>query len=179
MNKIVELLEKKATELRSAISPKSDESWDLTKAAAIKQLEENGVDNAEELIDGIAKEAGFVETQASIGSFPIDADEVITLIEKTAAYIGELQVKIDAKDSEISELTGELEKAASQTDEEIIERLTGKGFSQEELENLRSLPSDVLTKVAYMNSDESPWEMGHGARQAEDSMDPMLKFLTS
>lgn len=179
MNKIVELLEKKASSLREAVTPKSDDSWDLTKSAALATLKEQGIEDAETLIDGLMKEAGFDDTQDSLQAFPIDVEEVITLIEKTAAYIGELQVKIDAKDSKISDLHDELEKAASANSDEISERLASKGFSKEELEDLKSLPSNLLQKVASINSDESPWDMGQGARQAQDSLDPLAQFILS
>ncbi len=179
MSKISKLLGDKAVELRSAISPSTgDESWDLVKSAALAELESQGVSDAEKVLDELAKKAGYGETRSVANSFPFNAEEVVSLIEKTAELVEELEAKIESDTDTISSLQTSLEKAASVDSEDLVNVLIEKGFSEEDATNLVDLPKETLNKVASMANGE-PWEMGKGARVAESSLDPFTKFLLS
>ena len=178
MSDISQLLLDKVAEIRESISGVSDSSWDLVKSAAVEQLEEAGIIDAEIILDELAKKAGYGETRSVANSFPFNTEEVLTLIEKTAHYVDELQAKIESDEDTIRSLQGDLEKAASVNTEDLIDALIEKGFSEEDAGNLARLPKETLNKVASMANGE-PWEMGKGARQAEDGMDPFTKFLIS
>jgi hypothetical protein len=162
------------------LTPASDESWDLVKSAAVAELVEKGVEvsDAEKALDELAKKAGYGETRSIANSFPFDAEEVVGLIEKSAKYIGELEAKIESDKDTISGLEARIEKAASIDSDDLKEALIEKGFSEEDASSLIDLPSETLNKVASMANGE-PWEMGKGARAAEDGMDPFTKFLFS
>lgn len=178
MSDISKLLMQKAAEYRKALSASdSDNSWDLVKSAAISQLQAQGVSDAEKVLDELAKKAGLGETRSVANSFSFNTEEVISLIEKTAAYIDELQAKIESDEDTISSLHEEIEKAASIDKRDIIDALIERGFSEEEADSLTALPSETLSKVASLGGRDTPWEMGKGARQAEDSLDPFTKFL--
>lgn len=180
MGDISKLLMQKAAEYREAIQASGgDNSWDLVKSAAIAQLQTEGVSDAEKVLDELAKKAGLGETRSVANSFSFHAEEVVSLIEKTAAYIDELQAKIESDEETISSLQDEIEKAASVDKREIVDALIERGFSEEEADSLTALPSETLSKVASLGGTDKPWEMGKGARQAEDSLDPFTKFLLS
>jgi len=178
MSNISKLLEDKAQEIRGSMSDSGDTSWDLVKSAAIAELNEHGITDAEKVLDELAKKAGFGETRSVANSFALHTEEVVSLIEKTAEYIDELEAKIESDEETISSLQANLEKAASIGNGDLIEALIEKGFSEEDASSLIDLPQETLNKVASMANGE-PWEMGKGARLAEDSMDPLTKFLLS
>lgn len=178
MSEISNLLDQKVDEYRQSIGVVSDDSWDLVKSAAVEALTNYGIPEAEYVVDELAKQAGYGETRSVANSFSFDANEVLNVMEKAASYVSELEAKIEAKEEAISGLQVELEKVASVNNEEVVNALIEKGFSEEDANNLVDLPSETLNKVASMANGE-PWEMGKGGRQAEDGLDAFTKFLIS
>ena len=115
------------------------------------------------------KAAGMVK-EAFASSDKIQSKaESFTLLEKTAAYVMELESKVEA-----------LEKSAKVNDiveinKEPLEKLSNLGFTPEELESLREVDSSLLEKMASVSS--TPWTMGKAAGVAREKTDPLLEFL--
>ena len=181
MSNIGQLLREKVDEFKQQSSSEEASSWGHIKAAATQQLVDNGVpkDSADIVLDELAKKAGITDSQASQGSFSINVEqEVLPLLEKTAHYVSELEAKIGTDNEHIQELQEQLEKAAEQNHQDAVEVLKEKGFSEEDAENLVKLPGNTLEKIASMASGE-PWDLGSGARQAADTLDPLEQFVMS
>jgi len=88
----------------------------------------------------------------------------IDLFEKVAEYVSNLEHQL-----------GEAQARLNLQENETMTKLSGLGFSSEELTQMSSLPEDVLTKVAGMKS--TPWEMGHGTGFSREQTDPVLEFI--
>ncbi len=100
--------------------------------------------------------------------------------EKAAELASELEAKADYAE-EMHEKVASLEAALETRPEvedvpEAITKFAQSGeFTFEDLEALRKLPSETLTKVAAR--DDKPWTMGKAAGAAEATMDPFTAFL--
>jgi hypothetical protein len=106
-----------------------------------------------------------------------DVDPTVGLLQKAAAYIDELETKLD-------EATETLEKAANFTQVEEIKlpeqftKMAGSGaFTFEDLEQLKTMDPALLTKVASVM--DEPWEMGRGDGFARPQTDALLEFMLS
>lgn len=96
----------------------------------------------------------------------------VAAFEKAAEYIQELESKV-----------AELEKLAEHTDLETqkhdeknpLSKLAGLGFSEEEISIMAQMPSDLVEKVASVNS--KPWEMGNAVGMPREKTDPLLEFI--
>lgn len=159
MSQIVELLNKSSQLEKVAYS----EYVKSLTASAISSLTQSGYE--------------FEKAASIVRSACEGADEIVNrslnyqIFEKAAQYISELEVKVD-----------ELEKVAYQVEvsedkKEPLNKLAGMGFSEEEMEALSHVDSNLLTKVANVVS--SPVSMGGGSGFAREKTDPLLEFLVS
>lgn len=161
MSKISEQLIKYAQEEKQA---HEEYIKDFT-SSTIAHLVEGGVDEKKAQL--LAKEACLRDESL------IKSVSRAVVLEKTAEYIQALEeenVKLQAKIS-----VQPIEKEAEQP--EHLKKLAQLGFSDEELEALKDVPSKVLEKVAGAAGE--PWEMGKGVGPAVKQMDPLLEFILS
>jgi hypothetical protein len=103
-------------------------------------------------------------------------EKAAAYIEKQAAYIAELEKTA----SEVHVVEKVVEKIVEAPVEpempETITKMASVGsFTNEDLEALKAMPPELLTKVA--SAFEEPWEMGKAAGIARPKTDPLLEFL--
>ena len=181
MSNVVELLKKQAAELRAKASPKAsqDAEWVQVKSAAVAALVQGGMnkDDAEGVLLGLEKEAG-VKTEKSTES-NVDLVHVAEVLEKTAAYIDSVESKLSESYIKIKDMEAEMEKSANERDSGIISALKEKGFSDNDIANLRSLPKDTIEKVAQLN--EKAWDFGEatGPARGGQEIDAITAFCLS
>lgn len=108
-------------------------------------------------------------------------EEVIAArFEKAAELASELELKADYAE-EMHEKVASLEAALENQPEiedvpEAITKFAQSGeFTFDDLEALKKLPAETLTKVAAR--EEQPWKMGKAAGVAEATLDPFTAFL--
>lgn len=174
MGTISALLGEKATELDSQ-SAVNDESWGQVKQAAHTALLAKGIDSAkaDELLEYLQKEA--TET-AELSRTEVDVIELANILTKTAAYVEELEAKIEDSNVKLSDATSQIEKAAEEVQDEKLSSLIDKGFSESDAEALSALPLETMDKVASL-ADGEPWDLGKGAGLAKSDLDPFTEFL--
>jgi len=175
MSDIVDLLRAKSQGLASKASGLADDWMEIEKSASAA-LVEGGI-SAEEATPLLMKLAS--EANPNLQSDLARAEEykqLAEVLEKTASYVNDLEVKLDTKDVIISDM----EKAASQAEKSgPVAAIDGRGvFSQEELDELQSLNAGTLQKVAN-SLDNIPMNMGGPADRVDSTLDPLAQFLTS
>lgn len=177
MSEISDLLWLKANELNKAASDKSTE-WQMTKSAAVSSLENKGINkaDAENLLEKLAERA-YPNLKADLEK-AAQLIEISKMLEKSAEYINELEVKLSTKEDEIAGL----KKSASMAEKApSVDALSGTGaFTSEDLETLRQLEGDTLSKVASL-ADRQPWNLGEPSEHISGSgaEDALTKFLMS
>lgn len=131
----------------------------LVKQAAAQALAEKGL-NAEVAVS-LLDRLGVGGMDPSLSNLP-------EILEKTAAYIEDLEGKLASAE----EKAHQIEKSAE------ISSLNLNGFDETELKSLQSLPKATLEKIASMS--DNPWTMGtaSGATSVAD-MDPLTAFILS
>lgn len=98
------------------------------------------------------------------------------VLEKSAAYIGELERRNADLQAKIDSMEVELEKAAEERDSGIISALKDRGFSDHEIANLRALPKETIEKVASVA--DAAWDFGSAAgKSSTANLDPILNFV--
>lgn len=207
MNKFSEFLMEKAAEL--SLTPEM-EAVELLKEAGVSEedarvqvaqmvmekeacatLAQRGIDPEEAL--KLVKAADIDVSKLNNFSFDVEKGVAVTLIEKSAQYIEELHLQIQAlekaaseKDEALSETQSafqevslrekriEREKNASET----LGKLNRSGtLTKEDLDQLMSVDSNVLAKVA--SAMDKPWDIGSGTGMARPKTDPLLEFILS
>jgi hypothetical protein len=175
MSEISDLLWLKAQDLTKEASAKQNE-WQMIKSAAINSLESRGVDinDATTLLDNLAERA-YPNLEADLEK-SAQLTEIAEMLEKAAAYVSELEVKLDSKEAEIEGM----QKAASRASKApSVEALGGTGaFTSEDLEALNMLDNGTLEKIAHL-TDQTPWNLGGPSNRASSNMDALTEFLTS
>lgn len=176
MSEISDLLWLKSQDL-AAKSNDLSKSWQMIKSAAIESLESRGIElsEAQGLLEKLAEKA-----YPNLDEDLARADELSDLsevFEKAARYVGELEVKLSTKESEIKGLNKAANDAVKRPS---VEALSGTGaFTNEDLDTLRQLDDNTLSKVAGL-ADKTPWNLGGPSDRMSDSgMDAMELFLTS
>jgi hypothetical protein len=158
------LMEKEAAQHISATGIDYDEALRMVKAANINigTLQNFAPEKTPE-----EKLADLLEKAAS------DVSDM----EKKAAQTEVLLEKIAALELRVKELQATIDSTPQVVDmPEPITKLAQSGdFTNDDLAALMALPSDLLTKVASV---QSPWKMGHGSQPAS-SGDPFADFLLS
>lgn len=160
-------LNKQAAEIRGKYD------FSLVKEATLKSLSEKGVDltQAEGMLQGYEKE--FTPSHAgemlqAAAAFEKEAN----VLEKCADVIDNLSAKLQSSEEQVAKLT----KAATVNPQLDVLKSKG-GFSEIDLEALKSLPESTLNKIA---SSQDPWDLGRATHgQSASSVDPMVAFLLS
>ena len=101
-------------------------------------------------------------------------------LTKMASEVQELEAKAAERDAAMekaAELQVQLELRPEVTGgDEVLEKLAStQAFTHEDLEALRKLPAETMTKVASLN--EPAWSMGRPAGMAAEAVDPILQFV--
>ena len=179
MSNVVGLLKKQAAELRSLLATSNEDAeWTQVKSAAVSALVQGGMkkEDAEGTLPALENEAGVPHKTVETG---IDLAHVAEVLEKTAAYIEEVESNLSDSYIKIKDMEAELEKSASERDSGIISALKEKGFSDTDIANLRSLPKDTIEKVAQLN--EKAWDFGEatGPARGGQEIDAITAFCFS
>lgn len=179
MSNVVELLRQQAQDIRSVAAPQasSEQEWAQVKSAAVHALVLGGMskDKAEGILSGLEKEAGFGDEKPEE---IVDLLHVADVLEKTAAYIEEVEVKLAESCIKIDSMKAELSKSAEERDSGLISSLKDKGFSDSEIANLRSLPKETIEKIAHVN--EPAWDLGEASGKARgQDLDAISAFCLS
>lgn len=107
----------------------------------------------------------------------IDLTRLATVLEKSAAYIEELESKLAGNEAKIQSMETELDKTAAEKDSGLISSLREKGFSDEDITSLRSLPKQTIEKVASVEG--KAWDMGATHVKSAAELDPITAFVLS
>lgn len=156
---ITELLEKQAEQVSL---------FEETKLSAAEALVEAGVSPEESLI--MVKQA---EELQGLSPLPVSVEPqfVVTVLEKSASYIEELEGTIADLQAKIKNSEGFSKAAAiSGPDAESLQK---SGFSNDEVKIMAD--NGILEKVAHLTG--TPWEPGYSSgRPTAESLDPIARF---
>lgn len=149
-------------------------NWDEIKDSAVSGLVEGGVDaqSAEAIVSDLEKTA----SQPLSFSLP----ELSGILSDVASYVEELEAKIETSNGELMQKSAQLSKLASEKmtgEKGVLHPFIEKGFSEEEVRSISTLPEETLQKLAQATH-SSPTPLGAGAGMAKDAMDPLLAFLS-
>lgn len=93
--------------------------------------------------------------------------------EKAAEYISELETRVVELEKVAEEAAVEVQKL---DETNPLSKLASFGmFSEEELDMMAQLPTNLVEKVASVNS--KPYEMGGAVGVPREKTDPLLEFL--
>jgi len=120
-----------------------------------------------------------------LASFKVEPseEEVLSLnIEKAAGLAKELEEKVADYDSlleKVAQLEAQLaDKPEVETVSEPMQKFAKSGaFTNEDLEALRKLSTETLSKVASLS--EQPWSLGKSDHSDVESLDPLAQFCLS
>lgn len=151
-----ELMEKEAFDALTYRGIDVEKAASLVKAANINVKELSGfvVETPEEnMADVLVKVAAYIES--------LEAENA-ELLEKSAQVVTEVkEVFIEVEKPELSEPMAKFASSGA--------------LSFEDLEAMRSLPEDTLTKLA--NFSEEPWNLGAGSGMTRPKSDPLMDFI--
>lgn len=174
MSEITDLLVSQAQSLyKKADAPAAEAN--MVKLATVSALIEGGVDTeeAESLVDSLITRA-CPDLQSTIEK-SAQFRTIATILEKAASYIDELELKLE--DSKASIIAME-KSAEAEIKAPSVSALEDTGmFTNEDLEALRALERDTLSKVAsHIRS--SPHNMGGPSNRMRADIDAFTQFLT-
>lgn len=106
-----------------------------------------------------------------------DLKRTADILEKAAAYIDELEAKVSGFEAKIKVMEEELTKSADERDSHLVSALKEKGFSDNDITNLRSLPKETIEKIAHQS--EEAWDLGSAAGKATGDVDAITAFCLS
>lgn len=193
MSKVSTILREKAEELRLS-SPEEVAVEHLKQAGfseedaryqvaqhvmekeAASVLTMKGVD-AEEAVK-MVKAANVNLREITSFSVVPEANPAVELLQKAAEYVEAMEAKLEVLQDQLEKAAAEIEvlkTPAVQVPEQITKIASSGAFTSEDLENLKKMGSDTLTKVAA--AIEEPWSMGAGVGFARTKTDPLLDFL--
>lgn len=199
MNTVSEVLLKLASDLR--VSTPELVAVDLLKQAGVEESEARFAVAQEmmekEAFDTLTYGGIDVEKAASLvkaaninvrelEGFDVSTQEESTadILEKIAAYVESLEAervdlleKIANAPVEVREVIKEVQVEAPTMSEPMAKFASSGVFTYEDLEALRNVPEDVLTKIASVS--EEPWGLGHGEGMTKVASDPLLDFILS
>lgn len=197
MNKVAELLNNKASEIRAS-------SPELIAMAMLKQAgmteEDARVEVAQQAFEkeactslttqGIDMEQAVNMVKAAnisikeLQSFDLVSDEekLVNVLEKSASYIETLTGYIATLENDLNQANNLVKEAQSNEPAPEMPATLAKFaesgvFTHEDLEALQALPEDTLTKFASVA--EEPWGLGKAAGVANEENDPLLAFILS
>lgn len=199
MSNVATILRNKAAELRT--TPESvaidmlkeaglseqDARYEVTQALmekeALSTLTDKGIDMEEAV--RLVKAANINVRELTNIAIEPEVDPMAELLEKAAAYIETLEGVGAAVEAKNAELLEDLHKMASEAAAPAPAELPGNlnkmasvgAFTNEDLEQLRSINPEVLEKVA--SAMEEPWGLGAPVGFARPQTDPLLEFMLS
>ena len=143
----------------------------LIKQAAVNSLVEGGMEEAvaSEVLDGL--KAQVAPESDKMMQKVAELRTEVQVLEKTAAYIDELEAKLNSAQAKISDM----EKKAN-VSPELNVLAKNLHLSQGELDELNSLSEGTLKKIASSTSG-SPWEIGSASSIPSRGGDALLEFL--
>lgn len=158
---------------QQAVRLEEGNNFALIKQAAVNSLVESGMEEAvaSEVLDGLKSQVAPESDKMMQKAAELRLE--VSVLEKAAAYIDELEVKLDSAKGQISEL----EKKANMAPElsEIAKHLhLGAG----EMDELNSLSEGTLKKIASSTS-SAPWGIGSASNIPSKGGDALLEFLTN
>ena len=153
--------------------------------AAMESLTYSGID-AEDAVR-LVKAANINIAELQGASLVTEEETLAEVLEKAAAYIESQDAQISALEEVRADLevrSVELEKAASVAAApqpalpETFTKMASVGaFTFDDLEALKAVPSETLTKMA--SAFDQPWELGKAAGLSASTGDPLLDFCLS
>lgn len=151
---------------------------DAMEKKAFSELTYQGIDADEAL--RLIKVANINISELPGMSLESEDDRIASVLEKAAAYIEKQAAYIEhlekqAGNIEYVDRVVEVQVPAEETPAHITKLAQSGAFTFEDLEALKAMPQDVLTKVA--SAFEEPWELGKAAGMARPKTDPLLEFL--
>jgi tRNA U34 5-carboxymethylaminomethyl modifying enzyme MnmG/GidA len=200
MSNVATILRNKAAELR--ITPESvavqmlkeaglseqDAKYEvaqtLMEKEALSALTDKGID-IEEAVK-LVKAANINVRELTNITFESESNPTAEILEKAAAYIETLESRVSTIEADNAQLIEDLEKAASEAAVHLeqprlpdrLNKMASIGaFSNEDLEELKKISPEVLTKVA--SAYEEPWGLGGPAGASADQVDPLTAWLMS
>ena len=143
----------------------------LIKQAAVNSLVEGGMEEAvaSEVLDGL--KAQVAPESDKMMQKVAELRTEVQVLEKTAAYIDELEAKLNSAEAKISDM----EKKAN-VSPELNVLAKNLHLGQGELDELNSLSEGTLKKIASSTSG-SPWEIGSASSIPSRGGDDLLEFL--
>lgn len=166
-----ELLRNRAGSLvKQANHIRSRYDFNMIKPAALNSLVEMGVEpeKAEELLK--QAEAAIPQEAAEFLKQAAFLDKEADILIKVAAVIEDQESKIQEANERYEELQKEAQYGS------VLDTLQNNGnFTQSEMDVLKSLPEEMLTKLA---SDQAPMDMGRPGQRQEPT-DSLLAFCLS
>ena len=155
---------------------------ELMEKEAVSSLTDRGID-IEEAVK-LVKAANINVRELEHIRFEPESDSIVDTLEKAAEYIEKLEGYVAQLEVDNSSLSQDLEKAASQVSPVEVQlpgtlnKMASVGaFTSEDLEQLRSMNPELLTKVA--SAIEEPWGIGAPAGMPRPQTDPLLEFILS
>lgn len=170
MSDISKLLREQAEQLTEKLQKHASDAQFLeqTKLAAAEALVEQGIDaeSAVEMVKSAEEWDGLIPTPVVV-----DPSLVVTVFEKSASYIDELENTIAEMQAKITNSEG-FSKAAAVSGPEA-ESLQNCGFSDDQVKIMAE--TGILEKVAHLAG--TPWEPGTSSgRPTAESLDPIERF---
>lgn len=143
--------------------------------AAMESLTYSGID-AEDAVRLVkAANINIAELQ---GASLVTAEETLAdVLEKAAAYIDSQESQINALQGRVEDLEHAVDVASTPQPAlpETFTKMASVGaFTFEDLEALKTVPQETLTKMA--SAFDQPWELGKAAGLSASTGDPLLDF---
>jgi hypothetical protein len=170
MSEISQLLREHAEQITEQLEKQAEEFelFEQTRLSAAEALVEAGVSPEDSL--SMVKEAQELKDLAPL-PVSVEPQFVISVLEKSASYIEEMEGTIAELQAKIKNSEG-FSKAAALSGPDA-ENLHSAGFSDEQVKIMAD--TGILEKVAHLTG--APWEMGSSSgRPTLDSMDPIERF---
>lgn len=152
----------------------------LMEKEALSGLTDKGIDM--EAAVKLVKAANINVRELTNITIEPEIDPMAEVLEKAAAYIDTLEAQVASIETQNSKLNEDLEKMAAEApaaEPELpgsLGKLASAGaFTNEDLEELKRVNPEVLTKVASVM--EEPWGLGSPAGMARPQTDPLLEFI--
>ena len=185
MNDVSKLLREKAASLRESVpelvavgllkqAGLSDEAARITVAQdafekqACNELTYKGIDMDQAV--SLVKAAKINVKDLQGFSLVTEEEALADVFEKVAEYVEQLEVELGKAPTEVR-----VEVKAPSMPEPLAKMASIGAFTFEDLESLRNIPTETLTKLA--STMEEPWSIGHGAGAVVAKTDPLLDFL--
>lgn len=170
MSEISQMLREQAEHITEQLEKQAEQValYEHTTLAAAEALVEAGVSPEDSL--EMVKQA---EELKDLSPLPVSVEPqfVVTVLEKSASYIEELEGTIADLQAKIKNSDG-FSKAAAISGPDA-ETLQAVGFSNDQVKIMAD--NGILEKMAHITG--SPWEMGHSSgRPTADSLDPIERF---